>query len=207
MQICVKANVNGYVSVYAHVMKGPNDDILIWPVCVDVVVELVNWIEDNDHHRHVILLSPEVVTKNVCDRVLVGDRSAGWGSAQFIQHSAINAEFLQDDCLYFRVKEVVVHSNEFGLKHPIWQNSISPFVEFTVTNNSKRRKYNTTFYSPAFYSHNGGYKLRLEVKMSPDQQHIGIYAILLKGQHDDNLVWPFQASIVVELVNWREVHM
>ena len=204
MQICVKANVNGYISVYAHVMKGPNDDILIWPVCVDVVVELVNWIEDNDHHRHVILLSPEVVTKNVCDRVFVGDRSAGWGSAQFIQHSAIKAEFLQDDCLYFRVKEVVVHSNEFGLKHPIWQNSISPFVEFTVTNNSKRRKYNTTFYSPAFYSHNGGYKLRLEVKMSPDQQHIGIYAILLKGQHDDNLVWPFQASIVVELVNWRE---
>ena len=203
IQTCVKANVNGYVSVYAYVMKGPNDDILIWPFRGDVVVELINWIEDNDHHRRVIELSPEEVTNNACDRVLVGDRSAGWGFSQFIQHSAIKAELLQDDCLYFRIKEVVVHSNELSLKRPIWQNSLSPFIEFTVTNNSKRREYNTTFYSPAFHSHNGGYKLRLEVKIS-DQQHIGIYAALLKGQHDDNLVWPFQASIVVELVNWRQ---
>ena len=207
MQICVKANVNGYIGVYAHLMKGSNDDKLIWPFCGDVVVELVNWIEDNDHHRQVIQLSPEVVTGNACDRVLVGDRSVGWGKSQFIQHSAIKPQFLQDDCLYFRVKEVVVHSNELSLKTPKWQNpqSLSPFIDFTVTNVSKRKEHNTTSYSPAFHSHNEGYKLRLHgVQRSPDQQHISIYARLLRGQHDDNLVWPFQASIVVELVNWKE---
>ena len=206
MQICVKANVNGYIGVYVHLMKGQNDDKLIWPFCGDVVVELVNWIEDKDHHRYVTQLSPEVVTGNACDRVLVGDRSNGWGPPKFIQHSAIKAQFLQDDCLYFRVKEVVVHSNELSLKTPKWQNpqSLSPLIEFTVTNVSKRKEHNTTFYSPAFHSHNEGYKLRLEVQRSPDQQHIGIYARLLRGQHDDNLVWPFQASIVVELINWRE---
>ena len=205
MQICVKANANGYIGVFAHLMKGPNDDKLIWPFCGDVVVELVNWIKDKDHHRYVTQLSP-VVTGNACDRVLVGDRSVGWGPPKFIQHSAIKPQFLQDDCLYFRVKEVVVHSNELSLKTPKWQNpqSLSPFLEFTVTNVSKRKEYNTTFYSPAFHSHNEGYKLWLEVHRSPDQQHIGIYARLLRGQHDDNLVWPFQASIVVELVNWRE---
>ena len=204
MQICVKANVNGYIAVYVHLMKGPNDDKLIWPFCGDVVVELVNWIEDNDHHRRVIHLSPEVVTKNVCDRVLVGDRSISRGYPKFIQHSSIKPQFLQDDCLYFRVKEVVIHSNELSLKTPKWQNpqSLSPLIEFTVTNVSKRKEHNTTFYSPAF--HNEGYKLRLEVQRSSDQQHIGIFARLLRGQHDDNLVWPFQASIVVELVNWRE---
>ena len=205
MQICVKANVSGFVSVYAYLMKGPNDDILLWPFCGDLVVELVNWIEDKDHHRKVIKLSSEV-TGNVCDRVLVGDRSKGWGQSKFIQHSAIKPQFLQDDCLYFRVKEVVVHSNELSLKTPKWQNpqSLSPLIEFTVTNVSKRKEHNTTFYSPAFHSHNEGYKLRLEVDRSSDQQHIGIFARLLRGQHDDNLVWPFQASIVVELVNWRE---
>ena len=205
MQISVQANIDGYIGVYAHLMKGPNDDKLIWPFCGDMVVELVNWIEDNDHHRHVIQLSPEVVTNNVCDRVLVGDRSAGYGT-YFIQHSSIKPQFLQDDCLYFRVKEVVVHSNELGLKTPKWQNpqSLSPLIEFTVTNVSKIKEHNTTFYSPAFHSHNEGYKLRLYVKRSPDQQYIGLFARLLRGQHDDNLVWPFQASIVVELVNWRE---
>ena len=206
MQICVKANVNGYIAVYVHLMKGPNDDKLIWPFCGDVVVELVNWIEDNDHHRRVIHLSPEVVTNNVCDRVLVGDRSISRGYPKFIQHSSIKPQFLQDDCLYFRVKEVVIHSNELSLKTPKWQNpqSLSPLIEFTVTNVSKRKEHNTTFYSPAFHSHNEGYKLCLTVKTSSDQQHIGIFATLLRGQHDDNLVWPFQASIVVELVNWRE---
>ena len=206
MQIYVKANVNGYIAVCAYLMKGPNDDKLIWPFCGDVVVELVNWIEDNDHHRRVIQLSPEVATNNACDGVLVGDRSAGWGTRQFIQHSAIKPQFQQDDCLYFRVKEVVIHSNEFSLKTPKWQNpqSLSPLIEFTVTNVSKRKEHNTTFYSPAFHSHNEGYKLRMEVHRSSDQQHFGIFAKLLRGQHDDNLVWPFQASIVVELVNWRE---
>ena len=206
MQICIKANVNGYISVYAHLMKGPNDDKLIWPFCGDVVVELVNWNEDKDHHRYMIELSPEVVTGNACDRILVGDRSVGWGKSKLIQHSAIKPQFLQDDCLYFRVKEVVVHSNELSLKTPKWQNpqSLSPLIELTVTNVSKRKEHNTTFYSPAFHSHNEGYKLRLEVDRSSDQRHIGIYARLLRGQHDDNLVWPFQASIVVELVNWRK---
>ena len=206
MQISVEANVNGYIGVYVHLMKGPNDDKLIWPFCGDVVVELVNWTEDKDHHRQVIQLSPEEATKNVCDRVLVGDRSKGWGQFQFIQHSAIKPQFLQDDCLYFRVKEVVVHSNELSLKTPKWQNpqSLSPLIEFTVTNVSKRKEHNTTFYSPPFHSHNEGYKLRLEVQRSSDQQHTGVFTRLLRGQHDDNLVWPFQASIVVELVNWRE---
>ena len=206
MQISVQANVNGYIGVYVRLMKGPNDDKLIWPFCGDVVVELVNWIEDNDHHRRVIELSPEVVTNNVCNRVLVGDRSVGRGTSKFIQHSAIKPQFLQDDCLYFRVKEVVIHSNELSLKTPKWQNpqSISPLIEFTVTNVSNRKEHNTTFYSPAFHSHNEGYKLHIYVKISPDQQYIGLFARLLRGQHDDNLVWPFQASIVVELVNWQE---
>ena len=30
MQICVKVNANGYIGVYVHLMKGPNDDKLSW---------------------------------------------------------------------------------------------------------------------------------------------------------------------------------
>ena len=139
LQISVQANANGDIGVYVHLMKGPNDDQLIWPFCGDVVVELVNWIGDNDHHRYVIKLSSEVVTNNVCNRVLVGDRSAGRETHQFIQHSEIETEFHHHDCLYFRVKEVVVYSTELCLKHPAWQDSLSTFVQFTVTNISKEK--------------------------------------------------------------------
>ena len=91
------------------------------------------------------------------------------------------------------------------MKHPAWQDSLSTFVQFTVTNISKRKStIQLTFYSPAFHSQNGGYKLHLEVQRSSGQQFISLFARLLKGQHDDTLVWPFQASIVVELVSWRE---
>ena len=204
MQISINTDIDGYIGVYAVLMKGPNDDKLIWPFCGDVVVELVNWIEDIYHHSYVIKLSPEAVTNSSCNRVLVGDESKGWGTSQFIQHSALQLKFLQNDCLYFRVKEVVVYSKYLSLMIPKWKKpqSLSPFAECTVTDISKRKKYNTKFYSPAFYCR--GYKLRLEVGRAPDQQHIGIYARLLRGECDDNLIWPFQASIVLELVNWRE---
>ena len=205
MQICVKVSANGYIGVYLHLMKGPNDDKLIWPFCGDVVVELVNWIEDKDHHRQVLELSPEVVTNKACNKVLVGNCNNGWGTGKFIQHSSIRPQFLENDCLYFRVKEVIVHSNALTLKCPNWQSpeSVSPYAEFTVTNISKRSE-NNTFFSPAFHSHDGGYKLHLKLMRSSDKEYIGLYATLLRGQHDYNLVWPFQATIVVELVNWRK---
>ena len=149
--------------VCIHLMKGPNDDKLMWPFCGDVVVELVK-IEDKDHHRQVLELSPEVVTNEAYNKVLVCNCSNGWGTGKFIQNSPIRPQFLQDDSFYFRVKEVIVHSNALTLKCPIWQSpeSVSPYAEFTVTNISKRSGDNM-FFSPAFHSHDGVYKLRLKV--------------------------------------------
>ena len=194
MQISVKANVNGYIGVYVHLMKGPNDDELMWPFCGDVVVELVNWIEDKDHHRQVIELSS-------FRRVIADHKLNGLGKHQFID--AISNNFLHDDCLYFRVREITVHSTKLSLKRPMWQNSqpLSLFIEFTMTNVSKRKEHGTKFFSPPFFTCIGGYMLCLEAQKSLDQQHIGIYARVLRGQSSCN---PVQASIVVELINWRE---
>ena len=91
-------------------MKGPMDDILLWPFHGDVVVELLNWREDNGHHSGVIELSSNV-SNSACSRVTTGERgSEGWGKSQFIKHSSLeynpseNTQYLQDDCLLFRVK-------------------------------------------------------------------------------------------------------
>ena len=67
--------------VCIHLMKGPNDDKLMWPFCGDVVVELVK-IEDKDHHRQVLELSPEVVTNEAYNKVLVCNCSNGWGTGK-----------------------------------------------------------------------------------------------------------------------------
>ena len=34
--------------------------------------------------------------------------------------------------------------------------------------------------------------------------HISIHANLMRGDYDNNLQWPFEGDIVVELLNWRE---
>ena len=216
MQLRVDANCDGHghIGVYVYLMKGPMDDILLWPFHGDVVVELLNWREDNGHHSRVIELSSNV-NNSVCSRVTTGERGReGWGKSQFIKHSSLeynpskNTQYLQDDCLLFRVKEVIVHSSEFSQKCPSWQNSqtVSPFLEFTVTNFSKRKDLGTTYISSAFLTHSSGYKLRFEVKTNKnnDDHYVAVYARILKSDNDHNLVCPFQGDIVVQLLNWRQ---
>ena len=218
MQLRVDADHDGHghIGVFVYLMKGPMDDFLLWPFHGDVVVELLNWREDNGHHSGVIELSSNV-SNSACSRVITGKRGReGWGKSQFIKHLALeynpskNAQYLKDDCLLFRVKEVIVHSSEFSQKSPSWQNpqTVSPYLEFTVTNFSKRKDLGTTYISSAFLTHFRGYKVRLEVEAiknnDNDDHYVALYARTLKGDNDCNHIWPFQADIVVQLINWRQ---
>ena len=214
MQLKVNPDEDGHVGIHVYLMKGPIDEFLPWPFHGDVVVELLNWREDNGHHSRVIELSSNV-SNSACSRITTGERgSVSWGNSQFIQHSALeynpytNTQYLQDDCLLFRVKDVIVHSSEFSQKCPWWQNpqTVSPYLEFNVTNFSKRKDLGSTYISSAFLTHYQGYKMRLEVEAERRNEtyYVSVNARLLKGDNDDNLVWPFEADIFVQLLNWRQ---
>ena len=213
MQLRVDANCNGHghIGVYVYLMKGPMDDILLWPFHGDVIVELLNWREDNSHHSKIIKLSSDI-SNSACRQVTTGERgSEGWGKSQFIQHSSLeynpskNTQYLQDDCLLFRVKDVIIHSSEFSQKCLSWQNPqmMFPLLEFTVTNFSKLKEFSSTYISPSFLTHSRGYKLRLEVEANK-KSYVSVYARLLKGDNDDHLVWPIEVDILVQLLNWRQ---
>ena len=52
----VYANGNGdgkgtHVSVFAHLMKGDNDDYLTWPFTGTVTFELLDQLESKNHHK------------------------------------------------------------------------------------------------------------------------------------------------------------
>ena len=34
--------------------------------------------------------------------------------------------------------------------------------------------------------------------------HVSVFVTVMKGEHDDQLKWPFKGKIFVEMVNWRE---
>ena len=67
---------------------------------------------------------------------------------------------------------------------------------------------NTTWYSPHFHTHLGGYKLCLEVDANgyddSEGTHVSCYINLVPGEYDDTMEWPFQGEVTVELLNQLE---
>ena len=110
MCVCVDANGQGsgkgtHVSVYTHLMKGDNDDYLTWPFTGTVKVELLNQLEDKNHHTYT--LGP--FSADFSKRVVECERGRGWGKPRFIRHTELdynpdkNCQYLKDDTLIFRI--------------------------------------------------------------------------------------------------------
>ena len=62
-----------------------------------------------------------------------------------------------------------------------------------------------TWNSPSFYSHIGGYKMCLGVDangaVTGADTHVRVAVYLMRGEYDDNLVWPFRGDVTLHLVN------
>ena len=113
-KMCIKVYANGvgngegtHVSEYATLMRGENDDNLTWPFTGDVTVELLNQLEDKEHHQDTIPYRDDK-DNEYNSRVVDRERApSGWGRSTFISHAdlgpATTRQFLKDDCLYFRV--------------------------------------------------------------------------------------------------------
>ena len=152
-----------------------------------------------------------------CYRVTTGERATSSCGLHSISHSALsynqttNAQYLEDDCLHIRVKEVAFYSIPDVPKVPSWQDPNLPsqsVYEFTLNEFSKRKQFNNQYYTSPFYTHYHGYKLQLKVSVNGDGSrkgsHVSVFAYLMKGEYDDSLKWPFCADLTIELLNWRE---
>ena len=64
-----------------------------------------------------------------------------------------------------------------------------------------------SWYSPPFDTGPGGYKMRLRVYANGygigAGTHVSVYVCLMRGEHDDQLKWPFQSGIVIQLLNQK----
>ena len=104
-------------------MKGPHDDHLQWPFSGDVVLELVNWQSDSNHYRKTVCLNSSI-SNTTCERVIGHEHGTEAGSySNFISldlllQSSATVTYLQNDCLHFPVKEVIVHSMPAAVRPP-----------------------------------------------------------------------------------------
>ena len=117
-KMCVIVEANGaskgkgtYLSIYAHLMKGENDDRLRWPLVGTVTFELLNQVADHGHRKSSCIFPSDdkdnhrVIGHEIAD--------AGYGCPKFISHAKLgvgsvhevskDVQYLKDDTLYLRV--------------------------------------------------------------------------------------------------------
>ena len=119
-RICVRIDANGlqdrnYVSLFTCIMKGDYDDELSWPFHGKITVKLLNQKAD-EHYAYTLSYNESIGPDylDYADRVLIGEKNHGWGKTNFISYLKLSEEsdstqYLKDDCLQFRVREVLVY--------------------------------------------------------------------------------------------------
>ena len=82
-----------------------------------------------------------------------------------------------------------------------------PPPTFIMTNFSHHKDSGEWWYSPPFYSHIGGYKMCLGVDASGRSigsgTHVSAVIRFMRGEYDDDLLWPFRGEITFQLNNRR----
>ena len=85
-------------------------------------------------------------------------------------------------------------------------NPVPPF-DFTVTDVSHLKKNDLLFHSPPFYSHIGGYKLSVRVRVNGGRLkgwYMSVYLFMMRGEYDDDLEWPFKGAVTIQLLNVQD---
>ena len=113
-KMCISVYCNGiersYVSAYVVLMKGDNDDFLTWPFPGTVTIQLLNQLEDKNHHERSVEFSQHIgCGERVLDCEIKVENLHGFGMAKYISHDkldhqqAINCQYLRDYLLIFRI--------------------------------------------------------------------------------------------------------
>ena len=107
MTLCVYPNGKGsskgtHVSVYIHLMKGPNDDHLQFPINGLFSVQLMNWKKNTHHYQMSIGYDDDTSLRNR-ERVITGETAAGWGKHLMSHNELMSEGYLDEDKMCFRI--------------------------------------------------------------------------------------------------------
>ena len=176
-RMCIEVDANGfsshwgkYISVFCFLMRGDFDDDLQWPFQGTITIQLLNQLEDANHHAKVLssTYSNDFVG---LQQITSGERAqrACGGMHAFIPHTQLdfnketNARYLQNDMLKFRVSKATridlpFHTHEKFLALESFAQAIEPQVcvapiQFTLSEFKWQKKQDQVWHSPAFYTH------------------------------------------------------
>lgn len=78
---------------------------------------------------------------------------------------------------------------------------------FTMDEFELHKTNDEDWYSEPFYTHPQGYKMCIQIYANGSGEecgtHVSLYTCFMRGEYDDELLWPFQGKIAVELRNQK----
>ena len=110
LMVCPNGNrtsIGTHISVFTNILHGPYDNQLKWPLKGVFSIELLNQLENSNHH-----------SVTISYRSTGGKPGSGLGFSAFLEQSKLaldsdrNVQYLKDDVLYFKVISRVL-----GYKH------------------------------------------------------------------------------------------
>ena len=197
-----------HLSVSAQLMRGEYDNDLEWPFESDIRLQLLNWNEDNNHHSNTIHFNRSVSRRH-SDHLNDQKTATSFGDPLYMSHAELepnsNTRYLMSNHFKLRLS-VAVYSTPPLLLVPSWQGSSENTV--TISEYSKRKHFGNIYYSPPFTTSPRGYKFCFKMYAngydSGKGSHIAIRVVIMKGDHDEHLKWPFTGNFFVEVLNWKE---
>ena len=84
-----------------------------------------------------------------------------------------------------------------------FNNLVVPPVDIVMDEFEEHKDDDSSWYSPPFYSCLGGYKMCLKVLANGEGKgkgtHVSVFIHLMRGEFDDDLKWPFNGKITIQL--------
>ena len=125
------------------------------------------------------------------------------------QFSQVNEEIEKESIAVAQMGGSLTHLRDILMvKNDPDRQFFTPPVTFTLDNFHERKDNEEIWLSPYFYSHKYGYKMQLNIIPNGAGEghgtHISMSVILVPGEFDDLLSWPFCGIVTVHLVNQRK---
>ena len=110
-QMCLSVSTNNdheSLSVWLHLMEGPHDDMLPWPLRGKFEVKILNQISDSGHHSLMVKYGDRA-GDDISGRITDGKRAKGYGFSKFISFQVLfettkTCQFVKDNCIFFQVR-------------------------------------------------------------------------------------------------------
>ena len=115
-KMCLRVDAAGvgdgkgtHLSVFLHLMKGPYDDELTWPLRGTFEVKLLNQISNCEHYS-LSWAYDDYTDATASGRVKDAVNARGWGKSQFISNENLHkitpiCQYLKDDCIFLQVSK------------------------------------------------------------------------------------------------------